>query len=170
MSRRTEKWAIRILLECFLVARNFSCQLRAIVCGDSKNFFERIIHYYRPKRSFGQGNIFTPVCHSVHRGGRVLLASPPPPGMETPLEQTPARMENPPQMEEPPPDGEPPRMEEPPRIEEPPPDGEPPPEADSGIRSAIGRYASYWNAFLFQLNFRTFIRCKVRINCIKQSF
>ena len=25
--------------------------------------------YYRPKRSFGQGNIFTPVCHSVHRGG-----------------------------------------------------------------------------------------------------
>ena len=23
---------------------------------------------YRPKRSFGQGNIFTPVCHSVHRG------------------------------------------------------------------------------------------------------
>ena len=25
--------------------------------------------FYRPKRSFGQGNIFTPVCHSVHRGG-----------------------------------------------------------------------------------------------------
>ena len=24
---------------------------------------------YRPKRSFGQGNIFTPVCHSVHRVG-----------------------------------------------------------------------------------------------------
>ena len=24
---------------------------------------------YRPKRSFGQGNIFTGVCHSVHRGG-----------------------------------------------------------------------------------------------------
>ena len=24
---------------------------------------------YRPKRSFGQGNIFTSVCHSVHRGG-----------------------------------------------------------------------------------------------------
>ena len=27
---------------------------------------------YRPKRSFGQGNIFTPVCHSVHRGGEYL--------------------------------------------------------------------------------------------------
>ena len=25
--------------------------------------------HYRPKRSFGQGNIITPVCHSVHRGG-----------------------------------------------------------------------------------------------------
>ena len=27
--------------------------------------------HYRPKRSFGQGNIFTSVCHSVHRGGWV---------------------------------------------------------------------------------------------------
>ena len=25
-------------------------------------------NFYRPKRSFGQGNIFTPVCHSVHGG------------------------------------------------------------------------------------------------------
>ena len=25
------------------------------------------------KRSLEQGNIFTPVCHSVHRGGRVWL-------------------------------------------------------------------------------------------------
>ena len=24
---------------------------------------------YRPQRSCGQGNIFAPVCHSVHRGG-----------------------------------------------------------------------------------------------------
>ena len=35
-------------------------------------------------------------------------------------------------------DGEPPQLE-----------GEPPREADSGIRSTIGQYASYWNAFLF---------------------
>ena len=27
------------------------------------------LNYYRPQRSCGQGNIFTPVCHSVHRGG-----------------------------------------------------------------------------------------------------
>ena len=26
----------------------------------------------------------------------------------------------------------------------------PPPEADSSIRSTSGRYASYWNAFLFE--------------------
>ena len=30
------------------------------------------------KRSLGQGNIFTPVCHSVHRGGGV--GTPPGPG------------------------------------------------------------------------------------------
>ena len=33
------------------------------------------------KRSLGQGNIFTPVCHSVHRGG---LPSRRPPGKEAP--------------------------------------------------------------------------------------
>ena len=26
--------------------------------------------YYRHKRSLGQGNVFTPVCHSVHSGHR----------------------------------------------------------------------------------------------------
>ena len=26
------------------------------------------------KRSLGQGNIFTPVCHSVHRGGVCVVA------------------------------------------------------------------------------------------------
>ena len=28
-----------------------------------------LITFYRPKRSFGQGNIFTRVCDSVHGGG-----------------------------------------------------------------------------------------------------
>ena len=27
--------------------------------------------HYRRKRSLGQGNIFTPVCHSVHRAGAI---------------------------------------------------------------------------------------------------
>ena len=48
------------------------------------------------KRSLGQGNIFTPVCHSVHTGV---------------------------------------------------PGGDPPPDG-----YCYGRYASYWNAFLFFLN------------------
>ena len=36
-----------------------------------KLHFRQIVFFacYRPKRSFGQGNIFTSVCHSVHRGG-----------------------------------------------------------------------------------------------------
>ena len=44
--------------------------------------------YYRRKRSLGQGNIFTPVCHSVHRGGsasrHARLPTPPPPGSRPP--------------------------------------------------------------------------------------
>ena len=27
------------------------------------------MYFYRPKRSFGQGNVFTRVCDSVNRGG-----------------------------------------------------------------------------------------------------
>ena len=33
----------------------------------------------------------------------------------------------------------------------------PPPEADSGIRSTSGRYASYWNAFLLQGKIRKYL-------------
>ena len=39
--------------------------------------------YYRPKRSFGQGNVFTGVCHSVNRG-EYLTRHPPGPGRYTP--------------------------------------------------------------------------------------
>ena len=36
----------------------------------TSGFHNPFVHAdYRPKRSFGQGNIFTPVCHSLHRGG-----------------------------------------------------------------------------------------------------
>ena len=50
-----------------------------------------------------------------------------PPGADTPREQT-----------------HPPRADIPPGADT-------PREADSGIRSMIGRYASYWNAFLFRI-------------------
>ena len=43
---------------------------------------------YRPQRSCGQGNIFAPVCHSVHRGegvsASVHAGIPPPPQDQTP--------------------------------------------------------------------------------------
>ena len=63
------------------------------------------VPYYRPQRSCGQGNIFTPVCHSVHRGGVCLSAcwdttTPPrsrhPLGAYTPPEQTPSLEQTPP--------------------------------------------------------------------------
>ena len=63
------------------------------------------LHYYQPQRSCGQGNIFTPVCHSVHRGGRVWGR--PPRGADTPLGQTPPRSDTPPpqRSDSPPPPG-----------------------------------------------------------------
>ena len=95
----------------------------------------------RPQRSCGQGNIFTPVCHSVDRGGLPPARENPPCHGEPPLPgRTPPARENPPCLP-----GRPPRDQTPP-----PPGPDPPPwEADCSIRSTSGRYASYWNAFLF---------------------
>ena len=40
------------------------------------DFYNPLTHtHYRPKRSFGQGNIFTSVCHSVQGGGRAGLSN-----------------------------------------------------------------------------------------------
>ena len=54
------------------------------------------VFYYRPRRSCGQGNIFTPVCHSVHRGGSASVHAGIPPRADAPRsrhprEQTPPR-------------------------------------------------------------------------------
>ena len=66
-------------------------------------------------------------------------------------ENPPGLGEHPPGMENPPrPDTSSPRRQTPPWR--PPQAWRPPREADSGIRSTIGRYASYWNAFLFFLS------------------
>ena len=32
------------------------------------------VDFYRPQTKFGAGNIFTPVCHSVHGGGACVVA------------------------------------------------------------------------------------------------
>ena len=100
--------------------------------------------YYRPKRSFGQGNIFTPVCHSVHGGGvwvsqHALQVSPG--GVGSPifrgwvvsnfsgvggLQFFRGGLQ------------------------------------DTGIRSTFGRYASYWNAFLCISLIKTFDNFKIQ--------
>ena len=66
--------------------------------------------FYRPQRSCGQGYIFKPVCHSVHRAAgsaSVHAGMPPhtPPGADTlPPDQTPPEQTPPPQAEPPPPE------------------------------------------------------------------
>ena len=99
--------------------------------------------HYRPQRSCGQGNIFTPVCHSVHRGEGVCLSAcwdtiprirhQPPPDQTPPPRpgRTPQTRQTPPQARQTPPWTR-----------------QTPQEADSSIRSTSGRFASYWNAFL----------------------
>ena len=126
--------------------RNFS--KRSSVHADQCTI-SNIRHLYRPQRSCGQGNIFTPVCHSVHRGGVCLSAcwdttpprsrhplgadTPPasrhtPPGSRhTPLEQTPPWEQTPQEQtptEQTPPFGQtppPPRADTPPEQTLPPP-------------------------------------------------
>ena len=86
--------------------------------------------------------IFSQVCvkNSVHRGG----TAPPPDQAGTPR----TRQVHPPDQA-----GTPPTRQVPPRPDPPNQAGTSPPPppgtADSGIRSTFGRYASYWNAFLF---------------------
>ena len=131
-------------------------------------------YYYRPQQSCGQGYVFTRVCDSVHRGRGSPGTTPPPGTRQTP----PRTRQTPPQDQaDPPRPGRPPRTRQtlpdqadtpqtrqttPPRPgRQPPGPGRPPPrtrqtppprEEDCSIRSMSGRYASYWNAFLFKIN------------------
>ena len=93
------------------------------------------LYHYRPQRSCGQGNIFTPVCHSVHRG----VSS---------RENPPAR-ENPPTRENPPgPGRHPPDQADPPwdQADTNPPSPSPPPpdQADPPRKQtpAYGQWAA----------------------------
>ena len=115
--------------------------------------------YYRPQRSC-EGYVFTPVCHSV-RGGEVPGQVPPwdqvhphPPDKYTLRAGTTPRQIQP---REP---GTPPGQEHPlgrytplgryiPQDQVHPRAGTPSPPGDG---YCCGRYASYWNAFLFSLN------------------
>ena len=125
-----------------------------------KTRMHTIIIYYRPQTKFAKVMFFIPVCHSVHGGGVCLSACwdthPPgqthpwadPPG-QTPLGQTPLGQTHP-WSRHPPPPGRHPLGRNP--------AGQTPPWADTPLHSACweiratnGRYASYWNAFLFIL-------------------
>ena len=128
-----------------------------------------MLSYYRLKRSFGLGNIFTNMSHSVHRGGvpdqappwtrqvtprPVRYTLPPedqagtPPGPDPPLR--PGRYHPPRPGRLPPDQAGTPRPSRYRSWDQTPPRTRllPPGTADSGIRSTFGRYASYWNAFL----------------------
>ena len=87
---------------------------------------------YHPQWSC-KGYVFTPVCHSVHRGGPASMHTGiPHPQSRHPPDQAPPRSRHPP-------DQAPPRADTP-RTRAPPVDG-----------YCCRRYASYWNAFLFTL-------------------
>ena len=72
-----------------------------------------------PATKLRQGNVFTPVCHSVHRGGLPHTHTHTHPGRHPP---TPGQT--------------------------------PPCAVHAGIRLSSGWYASYWNAFLSEVNFK----------------
>ena len=59
-----------------------------IIAEDENIFVELRTEYLPTATKFGQDNIFTPVCHSVHRGGlwqgEPPLQGDPPPGREAP--------------------------------------------------------------------------------------
>ena len=111
---------------------------------------------YRPQRSCGQGNVFTGVCLSTGGQGVSLSAcwdAIPPGTRQTP----PGTRQTPPGTRQ-----TPPRTRQTPRDQaDPPGPGRHPPwdqavttpEVDSSIRSTSGRYAFYWNAFLFKIVF-----------------
>ena len=122
-----------------------------ISCHTSKRIFrfsagDRFSNFYRPQTKLREGNVLTPVSHSVHRGMGCLalglgvytsLVTPPDtPGTHTPLVSPPRHT---------PLDTHPRHtLPLPPRHTPP---GHAPLDTPS-LRSTNGWYASYWNAFL----------------------
>ena len=70
MSRKF-KSAIATEMETQMRTLKFNINLTNPSCTylHSLLVFQKIVIFTARKRSLGQGNIFTPVCHSVHRGG-----------------------------------------------------------------------------------------------------
>ena len=100
--------------------------------------FQQAHRHYRPQQSC-ENYVFTPVCYSVHRGGLPQCKL----GYHTPGTRHPPGAGTPPWSRHPP-DQTPPV----PAPLGPAPLGADPPSGDG---YCCGRYASYWNAFLFYL-------------------
>ena len=96
--------------------------------------------YYRPQTKLQKGNVFTPVCHPVHRDEVY-------PSTQTPPRQTPSPGQTPPGHTPSP--GQTPPQADTASLGQTPPLGKLPP----GDGHCSGRYASYWNPFLFCLGF-----------------
>ena len=115
------------MLDIFPINYNLQQHYREIRKAETETDVDAAVirnpDFYRPQRSCGQGYVFTRVCDCVHMRVSTSVHA-----------GIPARTPPPP----------------------PPPLGSthpPPREADSGIRSMSGRYASYWNAFLLHGGF-----------------
>ena len=94
------------------------------------------------------GGVCLSACWDTPRSRH--LPRPDPPGADPPSpEQTPPPHSRPP-WSRPPPWTRPPQTRPPPE-QTPPGSRHTPRESDSSIRSTSGRYASYWNAFLFYI-------------------
>ena len=101
-----------------------------------------ISHNYRPQRSWAKV-MFLQASVILLTGGCLPQCM---------LRYTPPRSRHPPWEQIPPWEQTPPRSRHTPQTKY------TPLEADSGIRSMSGRYASYWNAFLFVMgNYRKFM-------------
>ena len=132
----------------FLFIITFSCAVQFAITNDG---------CYRPQRSWAKV-IFSQACvkNSVHRGGEGVCVSAcwdTPPGTRPP--QPPDQADPPPDQTPPGTRHTPPRSGRPPGTRPPRTSQTPPREADCSIRSTSGRYASYWNAFLFKINSET---------------
>ena len=125
----------------------------SIMIDGSNGALWRLLRSLQTATKLGQGNVFTGVCDSVHRGGvlpQCMLGCHPlppeqrppgcrppgsrhPPGADIPREQTPPRPDTPPEQTPCVPWADPPNQTPP-----------LPTGADASIRSMSGRYASYW--------------------------
>ena len=131
----------------FVVEVVYICSLKCICKSSSRGMLART--FLPAATKLGQGNVFTGVCDSVHRG--VCLSAcwdtAPPIGRPSQEGDTPprSRHHHPPKRHTP--------QQIPPKRQIPPKKADPPQGAGSSIRSMSGRYASYWNAFLSSLRF-----------------